>query len=82
MLSPLNILCSLGKLGFIGQSSRERGRDRVGSKQIHKSAEKVLDWRRCQSWGELGFTAQLQSCRKRLAQAWPENYRPWHFAQP
>ena len=48
MLSPINLVCSLGKLGFIGQSSAV---DRVGSKQIHTSAEKVLDWTRYQSWG-------------------------------
>ena len=30
MLSPINLVCRLGKLGFIGQSSRERGRRERG----------------------------------------------------
>ena len=49
MLSPI-VRC-LGKLGFIGQSCRERGRLCIGLKQTHISTETVLDWRRYQSWG-------------------------------
>ena len=52
MLSPLNLVCSLGPGSWVSSVSLvASAADRVGSKQIHKSAEKVLDWRRYQPWG-------------------------------
>ena len=81
MLSPTNnLVCRIGKLGFNGQYSRERGGLCIGSKQTHKSANTVHDWRRHQS----GFNGQLQSCRKRLIQCrhGHESAMPWYFNLP